>query len=304
MPRRSANAVTLSVVAAQIANERDLWEPTLEDFYNLSDDDIAESETSSMIHTQEAPTPPPKDAKYLQNISHTLPVRGSHPATSISPLTGDITPPCTPINSNFLALECGSYGAEGTQGAIWCARLAEKFQLDMVYVVSLWPDTTRTRWNPSRHLVAESSISGNSTTGSVGCAIEVHPKLTMTGRLLAGYGLDETVTPFQIGTDDHMKRLKSHGWEEFQNRKVGINELSHGWAHSFHKDYVPVVDLPSFADPFSRDKSPNSGIIFVAYTKRTDELMTTKSNSSEKKKFLDSLLGDVTALVDALIDWT
>lgn len=286
------------------ANERVLRGPTLEEFYDLSDYDVAESEMDSTIKPHEAPTPPPKDAKYLQKTFHNSPVGGSHPATNINPLTGDITPPCTPINSKFLTLECGSYGAEGIQGAIWCARIAKKYQFDMVYVVSLWPDVARTRWDPSRRLVAESSMSENSTTGSLGGAITVQPKSTMTGRLLAGYGLDEAVTPFQIGTDAHMKRLKSNDWEEFQSQTVGINELSHGWAHSFYKDYVPVADSPSLADPFSRDRSPNRGIIFAAYTKRNDGFMITGYNSSEKKKVLDRLRADVTALVDALIDWT
>lgn len=304
--RKSASIATLSAVTSRIANEGDLREPTLDDFWGLCDDDIAETEVVyPTLNIHKAPTPPPKDTKYSQNTPCNLPVKSYRPATVINPMSGDITPPCTPTNSNFLTLECGLYGNEGTQGALWCARIAGKYHFDMVYVVSLWPNAIRTHWDPSRRLVADSPTVEISPTSPLGCPVAAHPKSVMTGRLLAGFGLDNVVTPFQIGSDAHLKGLKSNDWEEFRNQTADMNGLSHGWAHSFYSDYISITDSTALGGGSpSVDRSPNRGIIFAAYTKRKNEPMIPSNRSAARNEFFDRLLSDATTLVDALIDWT
>ncbi|RYP58259.1 hypothetical protein DL770_010466 [Monosporascus sp. CRB-9-2] len=306
--QRSTSAVTLSSVTSQIVSERILREPTLDDFYSLSDDDIAEFQAPSpILNSVEAPEPPPKDAAkppYTNSPFRRLPVKAPRPAPLVDSLTGEMLPPHTPIDYKFLTLECPLNGAPATQGAIWAARIAKKYHFDMIYVVSLWPIAAGNHWDPSRRPLADSPNIATFGPPHPGCAVVARPNLLMTGRLLAGYGLSEVASPFQIGADAHLKRLKSNEWEEYRNKAADIDELSQGWARSFYADYVPLPHSTTARESRSKDRSPNRGIVFAAYSKRRHTSMIPSHRSSERQVFLTRLLSDARTLVDALIEWT
>ncbi|RYP15937.1 hypothetical protein DL767_010258 [Monosporascus sp. MG133] len=306
--QRSTSAVTLSSVTLQIVSERILREPTLDDFYSLSDDDIAEFQAPSpILNSLEAPEPPPKDAAkppYPKSPFRRLPVRAPRPTPLVDSLTGEMTPTYTPIDSKFLTLECSLNGAAATQGAIWAARIAKKYHFDMIYVVSLRPIVAGNHWDPSRRPLADSPNIATFGPPSPGCAVAARPNLLMTGRLLAGYGLSEVASPFQIGADAHLKRLQSNEWEEYRNMAADIDELSQGWARSFYADYVPLPYSTTARESRSNDTSPNRGIVFAAYSKRRQKSMIPSQRSSERQVFLNRLLSDARTLVDALIEWT
>ncbi|RYO93935.1 hypothetical protein DL763_004209 [Monosporascus cannonballus] len=307
--QRSASAVSLSSVTSQIISERILREPMLGDFYSLSDDDIAEfQEPSPTLNALEAPGLPPKDDTKPANTSSPfrgLPVKATRPTPLVDSLTGEMTPTYTPIDSKFLTLECPLNGAAATQGAIWAARIAKKYHFDMIYVVSLWPIAAGHHWDPSRRPLADSPNIATFGPPSPGCAVVARPNLLMTGRLLAGYGLNEVVSPFQVGVDAHLKRLKSNEWEEYRDKAADIDELSQGWARSFYADYVPLPYSTTTRESQSKYRSPNRGIVFAGYSKRRHKSMMIPSHrSSERRVFLNRLLSDARTLVDALIKWT
>ncbi|RYP70970.1 hypothetical protein DL769_004803 [Monosporascus sp. CRB-8-3] len=306
--QRSTSAVTLSSATLQIVSERILREPTLDDFYSLSDDDIAEFQAPSpILNALGAPEPSPNNAAklaYTNSPLRGLPVKAPRLIPLVDTLTGEMSPPYTPIDSKFLALECPLDGAAATQGAIWAARIAKKYHFDMVYVVSLWPIVAGNHWDPSRRPLAGSPNAATFGHPSPDCAVAARPNLLMTGRLLAGYGLNEVVSPFQIGADAHLKRLKSNEWEEYRNKAADIDELSQGWARSFYTDYVPLPHSTTARESQPKDRSPNRGIVFAAYSKRRHKSMIPSHRSPERQVFLNRLLSDARTLVDALIEWT
>ncbi len=85
--RKSASTSTLSIVTSQIVKDRTLWEPTLDAFFELDDDDVAEPRLASSMPDAhkapkpppKAPTPPPKDTPRLDTNFRDLPLQSSFP---------------------------------------------------------------------------------------------------------------------------------------------------------------------------------------------------------------------------------
>ena len=313
--RQPASVATLSVIIGRAAaRESIIQAPTIEDFYGLSDDAVAEPLSAPPALnpgsvSEPSPPPPPKDTAPSRPTTSRepsdkddtpLPHITSHP-------TGDTTPPCTPKDAQFLTVDCAPHDVVGAQGAIWCARIAEKYHLDMVYVVSLWPEAAGAQGDPSsRRPLAGSPVKSVPGAALRNCAVTLHPKSATTGRLLAGYGLGEVVSPFRIAHEPHLGLLRSTGWAEYHTRPASAEDLSHGWAHAFYSDRVAADggDDAEPGRPATPPDGPNRGIVFGAYVKRANRARVTGRKGPEKQAHLDRMLADVRTLVDALIDWT
>lgn len=306
--RRSSSAATLSVFTGHVPKENIIRAPTIEDFYALSDDAIAEPLSASpILNSHHTPELPPKDTD-IPGITPPNPYtkRNSAPAAAASQSLGEMTPPYTPKDPQFLAVDCARHDVIGAQGAIWCARIADKYHFDMIYVVSLWPKAAGSKWDPSCRALAESPIKSVPGAALRNCPVELHPKSAITGRLLAGYGLGEVITPFQIANKPHLKLLKSGQWEEYHNNPDSEEDISHGWAHAFYSDHVPAVGTEPCcqSEPQSNIPDPNRGIVFGAYVKDKNRPKIMDKEGPEKQAHFDRILADVRTLVDALVDWT
>ncbi|KAK8050427.1 hypothetical protein PG994_012157 [Apiospora phragmitis] len=93
--KRTRSTITLSLMAADIAKEHILHEPTLDDIYALNDEDIAEARPSTPASDpQKPPTLPPKDLPSRIAKKHGTAGLKFHkpPAIAIKPISGEITP--------------------------------------------------------------------------------------------------------------------------------------------------------------------------------------------------------------------
>ena len=305
--RRSSSAATLSVLTGHGPKENILREPTIEEFYALSDEALAEPLLASpILNPHSTPELPPKDTDAPSLTPPELYTkRNSATGAVTSQSTGEMTPPYTPKDPRFLAMDSTRHDVIGAQGAIWCARIADKYHFDMIYVVSLWPKAAGSKWDPSCRPLAESPIKSIPGAALRNCPVELHPKSAITGRLLAGYGLGEVITPFQIATKPHLKLLISGQWEEYHNKPDSEEDISHGWAHAFYSDYVPVVGAEPCDQTGSPSKipDPNRGIVFGAYVKHKNRINILGKQGPEKQAHFDRILADVRTLIDALVVW-
>ncbi|KAM5356057.1 hypothetical protein ACJ41O_002703 [Fusarium nematophilum] len=237
-----------------------LREPDFNDFLNLSDDDIAES-------SPEGPS------------LNDTPISSKAPSTFDSPRQSllTLTPP---YNSR-----------PATAAAFEAARIANRYNFDLVYVVNLWPDNRGFRNSGPDYDVA--SVSSSFSTKQ--------PK-TMTARLLAAYGLQNVQSPFQICPAIHAKILRAPGWIEWRNQDSRGDEFVRGYAHAFYTgQYSQLGSIASRNSASSTQPTKaDRGIVFAAYRKpRVDGSMLGVGSSTAE---LASIHQDAEALVEMLID--
>ncbi|KAI1815319.1 hypothetical protein GGS20DRAFT_339352 [Poronia punctata] len=297
--RKSASTSTLSLLELQLTSDDVLLEPTFDDFYGLSDDDIAESPPPTPAYVFQAPpTPPRKDTPRLGGLSHTPRSSGSQDM-GYKHRNEEITPPRTPTNSHTITPASSPISPRDTTGALMAAELAKKYGFAVLYVLSLWP---------------LSEISNSSTLGSTQQMNSQSPNTTrptrheasskkskMTGRVLAAYGLQEVPSPFEIVTETHLAALDCEEWNEYRNTNAGVGNISRGWIRGFHSNYqVSGTEATTTAGSSLDDCSQEGGIVFGAYTKRGADHIIPPSGSTERDLLLNQISSDAISLVEAL----
>ncbi|KAK6841551.1 hypothetical protein PG987_002411 [Apiospora arundinis] len=291
--KRTQSAITLSLMASNIAKEHILQEPTLDDIYALSDEDIAEARPSTPFANAQKPPPlPPKDMP-----NRTTKKRGpaglkSHkpPAIAIKPISGEITPPETPTEPLFIDPSLPN-NAAGALGAIMAAGIAKKYSFDVVYLVNLWPQESKDPfYSPEQ--------GSGANPGSTHCSTGVmKPEAPSNGRFLAAFGLSDLEEPFKIYTKVHLKILQFTEWLEYEKPATLSDAISRGWMHSFNC-HRGSTNQENTTCPM------NSGLVFAAYRKQKNPLEVPVKGTWERKKFLEDLYADAKILVDTLSERT
>ncbi|KAH8179717.1 hypothetical protein LIA77_01236 [Sarocladium implicatum] len=243
-----------------------LWGPDFTDFMSLSDDDIAESdmESSSVFSKTTGELPP------------------TPPLTASSVDTSQVPRP-----RSLLTLSPPYASKPAAAAAFEAARIAARYDFDLVYVVNLWPDSTRPR-TPS----IGSEGSAKSVSGS---------PYHMTGRLLAAYGLEHVKSPFQVTTSVHTKILRSEGWIEYRSQEARDDEFARGYACSFFTGQYSrsnSIDSNMSAATQSSRKKIDRGVVFAAYRKPMENGGLRCSDAKE----LEALKQDAEGLVEMVID--
>ncbi|KAH8675948.1 hypothetical protein BX600DRAFT_508137 [Xylariales sp. PMI_506] len=270
-----------------------LKEPTITDIYALSDEDIAEIRAPTPAPWDPPPPPPPPKDEPLRVKTRFAPKApiDTRQAATINVTSGEITPPETPTDPQFLIPMPASHSA-GELGAIMAAGIAKKYNFDLVYLVSLWPSGGGNHLDPS---ICTPSSSPQRT--ALGGSICTNKKSKITGRYLAAFGLNEVTEPFRIQTKYLLKSLRNQGWNEFED---SASQICRGWACSFNSDFVPTGTFGT--DIISLNRMKNRGIVFGAYTKQENEASMLFSQSLEKQQLQEKLYADVKLLVHALVE--
>ncbi|KAI0966296.1 hypothetical protein F4678DRAFT_298206 [Xylaria arbuscula] len=293
MLRRPASTSTLSISTWKISKCGTLKEPTFNDFYALSDDDIAESQPP----TRDERVPPTPPRKRIRN-SCTKDRLSQTPASrqaAFKPVQEEITPPSTPTNYHLLTLTYSPANARDTLGALRAAQLARKYDFNVLYVLSLWPvdggrrsDSTVTVLSPTNETAMERFGAPTKTT-------------QVSGRLLAAYGLNEVPSPFEIVTDTHVAALNCDYWNEYRNVDARPDDISRGWICPFYSEYTPAFGQPRATGGL--DNHPkNRGIVFAAYSKQTFNPIIPMRTSAKQALLLRQLYTDAKALIETLIE--
>ncbi|KAI0185973.1 hypothetical protein EV127DRAFT_189882 [Xylaria flabelliformis] len=290
--RKSASTSTLSILTSKISKDRVLEEPTFDDFYALSDDDIAEDRPCTPV-----PLTPTPDIHNSHRRSRPPQANTSQHITP-SPRREEITPSRTPTDRQLLALSCSPAHLRDTFGALWAAVLARKYDFAVLYVLSLWPVG-------GDHCL-DVSVTGPTskpqpakTTATKRLASTRGPKIS--GRLLAAYGLNEVPSPFEIATDTHLAALNCDRWNEYRNVDARPNDISRGWIRPFYSDYTSVSMSTKSTGSLSNDHPRDRGIVFAAYSKQTLHPLIPMTACPEQDLILQQLYTDAKALVGALV---
>jgi len=300
--RKTASTSTLSLLEYQLVGDNVLIEPTFDDFYALSDDDIAESLPLPATYDCRAPpTPPPKDLPRPFGKSH-LPRSLASQNIVSKPPPGEITPPCTPTKSHLLALPYSPITPLDTFGALLAAELARKYDFAVLYVLSLWPVEGRSGscQDDLLNILPTGAMSPNTTaaTSSVTCST----RSRIAGRLLAAYGLNEVPSPFEIATETHLAALNCEHWNEYRNIDARPDDIWRGWIRAFSRDHAPtLVTTAASTSPIGYCPK-DRGIVFAAYSKKGSNRAIPMSTSPEKELLLRQLYFDAKALVESLLE--
>ncbi|KAK0660504.1 hypothetical protein QBC41DRAFT_40180 [Cercophora samala] len=273
-PRKTTSASTLRLTKSMAKNNTVLREPSLDDFMALSDDEILDGFPL-----------PPQSHRPSPNLPSLNP-----PSFPLPP-----DPPVSPTPRRFsaiyplLTLSPPLASRPATAAAFEAARIAAKYNFDLVYVVNLWPNDMglsrpSSRRSPYPPSPPQTPISASAP--SVGRT----SSRRMTGRLLAAYGLSSIKYPFRISAPVHEKVLQTEGWLEYRSNEFRKDEHARGYMCSFHTCYNPSKQEALDA---SSAKKPNRGIVFAAYR-------NTPTDNNEAQ--LELLREDAETLVDLLID--
>lgn len=237
-PRGSISASThrQSVINRCKSVQVKLGELRLSAFYALSDDDVAEPQPDVSLQDSSRPWTP------WHQIFH----RDAPRITPSSPIS---YPP-------------------SAAAAFEAARIAAKYQLDLIYVVNLWP-TRMARFDPDEDFrpfhnsatppsssASSSCLSSSSTTDPPqqvyqqaaidncregrGPSVRISAQSGMAGRLLAAHGLHLLKPPFQIAASVHRKILRTDGWIEYREESAAADEFARGYACSFYTGHSPL----------------------------------------------------------------
>lgn len=246
-------------------------EPSVSEFLSLSDDDVAGDALAPLARLPGPPKPP----------SCALPL--DPPGWFLSP---QVSP-----GSRLLTLSPPLATRPATEAAFEAAKIAARYKFDLVYVVNLWP--TRLASTPSSAGAELSSPTSNTS------------RVEMTGRILAGYGLQWIKSPFQISESVHLKVLRSSGWLEFHSDNPMPEEFSQGYSCSFYTNHnlgrrSKLTDKGTLEGNLraQRGSAPNTGIAFAAYRLPRADGRDLRSDEVE----LAALRTDAENLVNMLID--
>lgn len=306
--RRSGSTASLSTITRYSSIDNEIKEPTLDEFYALNDEDVAESLPPILKPEADIPpTPPPKDPPQTP-IGRSRSTRHAPiaPTTEINSFSGELTPPRTPTDSQFLALTYAPTNASGASGAMWAASIAGAYNFDLVYVISLWPKAERDNSDLSRRSSSTSCQheAQDAEEGLPQGVVAGNSKSGMTGRLLAAYGLNEFGSPFRVHAQFHTKMLGFRGWKEYRDELASPGMISRGWTCSFHNDHVPAAPGGIGGERLAQGVTANHGIVFAAYTRKTTKSVIPVNPSPKQTAILGKLLYDAQTLIDALVHGT
>ncbi|KAK7729998.1 hypothetical protein SLS53_009113 [Cytospora paraplurivora] len=159
----------------------------------------------------------------------------------------------------------------------------------------------------------------------------------ISGRLIAGYGLNTLDGPFRLSAKAHKKILRegADGWVEYRKSDAKNNEFARGYARSFYTGCSQVVapsllrspsretnsnikrnssimadggsasPLPQYLTAAAADKTKsteptvNRGIVFAAYRRPREHGGTVHSSKAE----LDAMEKDAETLVELILDF-
>ncbi|KAG5992774.1 hypothetical protein E4U54_003563 [Claviceps lovelessii] len=240
-----------------------LREPDVNEFLSLSDDDIAESCPNSPVL---APVQEVDDLN--SSVPEDLWISSSEP-----------------LNSRLLTLTPPRASRPAAAGAFEAARIARRYDFDLVYVVNLWPNTCY----------------------STLPTMQQQPMPTrkpMMGRLLAAHGLHHVPSPLEISEEVHTTILRSDGWVEYRDPEALPHDIARGYACAFHTgQYASSGSSSGRPSPVSGvrlSERVDRGIIFAAYRKPR------RGNNKLGRTFSDVELGelhrDAEVLVEMVID--
>lgn len=239
--RRSASEQSLVPSETPSSASSVLREPDVNEFLELSDDDIAEDaeeDLESLLPQQPAAAPQPLATTLLT----LTPPRASQPATA---------------------------------AAFEAARIAKRYDFDLVYVVNLWP----------------------------GQATEANGDRPLIGRLLAAHGLHHVPSPLQISSLVHTTILRSDGWIEYRNADARPHDLARGYASAFYTGQYARSLAGNRSTPVSGvrlSEQIDRGIVFAAYRKPRPG--NDRLGHSFDDKELGELHSEAESLVEMLID--
>ncbi|KAI0117141.1 hypothetical protein F4814DRAFT_277543 [Daldinia grandis] len=302
--RKSTSLASLSTIIRHATDGCDIREPSLDDFYALGDEDVAESLPATP--TPEAdmpPTPPPKFSPKTpigrSRSTRHVPIA---PTTAINIASGELTPPHTPTDSQFLSLTYSPPTSTGTSGAMWAAKIAKAYNFDLVYVVNLWPKDKDDGSNLHQSTPCHSQHDAQHVDDATAqYAVVTHTKSRMTGQILAAYGLSEFGSPFRIHAEFHRKMLGCRGWNEYRDELASPEMISRGWTCSFYTNRPSTARNAIGEKHLARCGTVNRGIIFAAYTRKTTKSAIPVRSSPRQTAILGKLLYDSQKLVDALV---
>ncbi|KAI0890382.1 uncharacterized protein GGS22DRAFT_12828 [Annulohypoxylon maeteangense] len=305
--RKTGSLDSLSTITKYRPIERDLKEPTLDDFYHLDDDDVLERRPATPKSESEVeipPTPPPKDSPKTpigrSRSTRHMPIA---PTFAINSSSGELTPPRTPTDSQFLTLAYSPTNASGALGAMWAASIASTYNFDLVYIISLWPKAEGDSSDPSRRSTSTDRRpqSQDRDHAAARCSIVANPKSEVTGRILAAYGLNQFGSPFRIHAQFHKKMLGFKGWKEYRDELASPGMISRGWTCSFYSDHITTAPNEIGDSHIIQNGIANRGIVFAAYTRKTTKSAIPVISTPKQTAILGKLFYDAQTLVDALV---
>lgn len=240
-----------------------LREPGFGEFMDLSDDDIAEESSQSLTCSSRAASSTP---------------------TASSPSTG------APQSQLPITLTPPYSSRPATAAAFEIARIAKRYNFDLVYVANLWPDKARPQTSSPEQEDSSSFNSDFSSRSSSG----------MTGRLLAAHGLENAPSPFQISANVHGNVLRSKGWVEYRNQEPTEKEFPRGYACAFYTGNYSKTDSFHSSNSSIKSSRIDRGIVFAAYRKPRSDGSMVGMGSDEVE--LAKIHQDAETLVEMLID--
>ncbi|KAK4229159.1 hypothetical protein QBC38DRAFT_124423 [Podospora fimiseda] len=261
-----------------------LKEPTVDDFLSLSDDDIADGHAMPQPRTLVSTSKPPR---------FSLP---PNPPSKRTSLLASSTYP-------FLTLSPPLASRPAAEAALEAAKLAAKYQFDLVYIVNLWPKdmgssrrASQTTPSPPASPISRSNSSLKAASRPFGPrnSHRATNNSALTGRLLAAYGLTSLMFPFRISEPVHQKVLQTDGWLEYRGDSH-MDYFTRGYSCSFYTGHSP--------DRRDRRRTQqqaaaNRGIVFAAYRRPAADGSCIQTCPAE----LEDLYHDAEELVDMLLD--
>ncbi|CRK15812.1 hypothetical protein BN1723_013315, partial [Verticillium longisporum] len=254
----------------------------VKDFFELSDDDIAEEDLSADEPTTPEMTPYLRrpSTKTITSVRATTPMSKRSSTTSV-------------INT---------FADAAAHGAVQIAKIAAKHKFDLVYIVNLWPEkvhyASAAASMPTSACESASSSRPNSARSSLLGSMEgtvVETASGMTGRLLAAYGLSKVASPFRISAAVHAKILRHESWIEYRSADAKEGEFSRGYGHAFHAGFSrKSTTTCASMEPRSE---VDRGIVFAAYRQPGPDGKTRGCTPAE----LEALHADAEYLIDMLI---
>ncbi|KAG5935410.1 hypothetical protein E4U53_000434 [Claviceps sorghi] len=236
-----------------------LREPDVNEFLSLSDDDIAESTPNSPV---------------------LAPVEEMDPSTSVPE---DLwISSSEPLNSRLLTLTPPRASRPAAAAAFEAARIARRYDFDLVYVVNLWPNTS------------SCTLPGQTPMAT---------QKPMMGRLLAAHGLHHVPCPLEISEEVHATILRSDGWVEYRDQEALPHDIARGYACAFHTGQYAPSGSPRWAGPVSGvrlSERVDRGIVFAAY--RKPRLGNDKLGRTFSDVELGELHRDAEVLVEMVLD--
>ncbi|KAJ1327458.1 hypothetical protein MN608_06785 [Microdochium nivale] len=266
-----------------------LWEPKLDEFLELRDDEVAESDTIiAPYDIRKAPTPPPKDTPKIGHRTSTCiisTVAQESVSDSIVCADGHVCSPRPPKGSSSSDQKPTPMPKPvPIRASALISTIATTFEFDEIYIMSFWPDDRKRRGRLldfPLHLenVRSSMISRRASKSKV------------AGRLLASYGIEGASGSWELPTDILVEALDTQEtWYEYQDPGAPPQALSHGFMCSF---YGSCLVAPQHAE------TANRGIVFAAFHTQSKPIITSGAISDR-----NLLLADLRVLAKVLVDET